>query len=496
MTVIACLFVSVSIGVSDPLTPIELNCRKQLFLDDYLIESMNNVTRRIQVAQKHPANPVLRPQQEWEGPLALTHGSIIRDGDRYRMWYLSRPGVSYAESKDGILWSKPDLGLFEIEDHATNVVIKRGASPEEPNAIPYLYNTFGVLKDPRDKNPLRRYKMGFISIQRDYKGPREDLFHAGQRRGLGVATSPDGIAWTLVDNWASETICDGPGHWMWDEQRGKYALYGRTKYIPPAVRELWSQDDWCKNNCWGRAVTRIESHDFITWNMTDRGVGPVVMAPDAEDPVGTEIYSMHVFAYEGLYIGLIQVFHNQPDTCYLDIQLAVSRDGIRFARVADRSPFIEVGPIGSWDRFNHSIANNDPIVVGDELRFYYSGRTYRHSPYKGPDKGISGGRIGFATIQRDRFVSLGASFDGGQIVTRPIKLGSRTLHINAKANFGEILVEILDEQGRVIAKSVPIRADSLRVPVQWEDRNAVMKLAAARLRITLTNALLFAIWSE
>ena len=114
--------------------------------------------------------------------------------------------------------------------------------------------------------------------------------------------------------------------------------------------------------------------------------------------MGTETYGMMVFPYESVYIGLVRVFHNQPGQSYLDVQLAVSRDSIHFSRVGDRSPFIPVGPIGSWDRFNNSIANNPPIVIGDELRFYYAGRTYRHGPYEGPDEGFSGGAIGMATI--------------------------------------------------------------------------------------------------
>ena len=95
-----------------------------------------------------------------------------------------------------------------------------------------------------------------------------------------------------------------------------------------------------------------------------------------------------------------------------------------------------------------------------------------------------------------RFVSLSASFDVGQILTKPLKLAGRTLHVNAKADFGEILVEVLDEQNRVIAKSIPIKANSLSMPVRWEDEEAVNKLVTARLRITLKNARLFAIWSE
>ena len=164
--------------------PVEtLDTTRQLFLDDALVAERQNVTWQIHPARKHPANPLLAPEQEWEGTVALTHGSVIRDGDRFRMWYLSSPGLSYAESDDGIHWVKPELGLFEIDGKKTNIVLRRKAEEGEPNAIPFLYNAQGVMKDPRDPDPDRRYKMGFVSIHRDYKGDREDVFHRGQRRG-------------------------------------------------------------------------------------------------------------------------------------------------------------------------------------------------------------------------------------------------------------------------------------------------------------------------
>jgi hypothetical protein len=46
-----------------------------------------------------------------------------------------------------------------------------------------------------------------------------------------------------------------------------------------------------------------------------------------------------------------------------------------------------VGYAESEDGVAWNLANNDPIAVGDELRFYYGGRLYRHGPYAGPDKG-------------------------------------------------------------------------------------------------------------
>lgn len=492
---LACHVLTVwSLAVASPDSVVVVDRTRQLFLDDYLVASKTNVARQIHPVSKHPANPLLWPKAEWEGQIALIHGSVIRDDGKYRMWYLSSPGISYAESDDGISWTKPELGLFEIDGHKTNVVVHKDATSKDPNTIPYYYNLLGVHKDPREKDPACRYKMGFLSIQRDYQGPREDLFHRGQRRGLGVAVSPDGIRWTLIDNWSTEAVCDGPCHWMFDPARQKYVLFGRTKYTSPDVDRLWAEDAWCKKNCWGRSVTRLESPDFIKWDITERGAGPMVLTSDTQDPLGTEIYSMHVFPYESLYIGLVQVFHNQPDKCYLDVQLAVSHDSVNFTRVGDRSAFIPVGPVGSWDRFNNALGNNPPTAVGHELRFYYSGRTYRHSPYSGPDKGESGGGIGMGTILRDRFVSLGASFEGGEIVTRPLKLTGETLHLNAKCGFGSIVVAAFTADGTPVARSKPIRCDSLDVPVEWEEIPTDRPKDPVVLRITLKNALLFALW--
>ena len=191
----------------------------------------------------------------------------------------------------------------------------------------------------------------------------------------------------------------------------------------------------------------------------------------------------------------------RPDACTLDAQLAVSRDGVHFRRVADRSPILAVGPIGSWDRFNQSLANNPPIAVGDELRIYYGGRTYRHSPYQGKDTGPTAGGIGFATVRRDRFVSLEASFDGGQVVTKPLKLAGKSLHLNAQSNFGEIVIEALppgvvagDAAGKPIARSQPIRGDSLDGRVEWAEGSLEELDTPVVLRITLKNACLYALW--
>jgi hypothetical protein len=136
---------------------------------------------------------------------------------------------------------------------------------------------------------------------------------------------------------------------------------------------------------------------------------------------------------------------------------------------------------------------NAQQAMGDDLRFYYGGRTYRHAPYKGKDTSTKAGCIGLATIKRDRFVSLGASFDGGQIVTKPLSLAGKRLHLNAKSDFGVISVEALDDAGTSIATSKPIRADSLDASVEWERPQSDNSVS---LRISLKNACLYALWCD
>jgi len=473
---------------------ITLSHQKQLFLDDYLIRSRTNIKRRIHPAQKYDGNPVLWASEPWEPKLGVLYGSVIQDEGKYKMWYKSGMGVGYAESSDGIRWVKPRLDLVKVDGQKTNLLFLKREKFKGPEAFPTFWELFGVHKDEKDTDPSRRYKMGFLSIIRPYEGPRRDPFHPTDRRGLGIAGSGNGVHWKLINAFATEAICDGDTHWMFDPSREKYVLYGRTKKTLPEVESAWSKYDWYEQYHSGRSVARLESVDFLNWDFTEPASAPVVLTADIDDEPGTEIYSMKVFPYESLYIGLVQIFHARPEACYLDVQLAVSHDSLNFTRVADRTPFIPVGPIGSWDRFNHSLANNSPILIGDELRFYYGGRTYRHTPYKGKDTGPGRGGIGFATIKRDRFVCLQASFDGGQVLTKPVRLVGRNLHINAKSDFGEILVEVLDLAGNSIARSKTIRSDSLDIVVDWKRGSLKGVNAPVVLRFTLKNACLFAVW--
>ena len=85
----------------------------------------------------------------------------------------------------------------------------------------------------------------------------------------------------------------------------------------------------------------------------------------------------------------------------------------------------------------------------------------------------SGGAVGAAFLRRDGFASLDAGEQPGTLTTRPVTFQDRELFVNVSAPRGELRVEVLDEQGRVIApysvdNSCIVRSDSTRRRISWQ----------------------------
>ena len=96
--------------------------------DDVSIPYTQNLRLEMRQPVKHEANPVL-PRGAPGTPDAMGvqfYGSILKEGSKFRMWYVafdddttnkvasSRWRAAYAESMDGLTWTKPDLGLVDF----------------------------------------------------------------------------------------------------------------------------------------------------------------------------------------------------------------------------------------------------------------------------------------------------------------------------------------------------------------------------------------------
>jgi hypothetical protein len=104
--------------------PVDIGSRRELFVDDYLIERLTGHAQ-LRLHRPTPREVVLVCDRPWEGN-GCNYMTVFQDGERYRMYYRGSHGVympdgyrqahrqvyCYAESKDGIHWTKPDLGLY------------------------------------------------------------------------------------------------------------------------------------------------------------------------------------------------------------------------------------------------------------------------------------------------------------------------------------------------------------------------------------------------
>jgi len=490
---------------------IRIGRQHQLFLDDYLIASCEGVTRRVCPVAKHPANPVIRPTESWEPRGYITYGSVIYDAEEriYKAWChsvvgaptlenlpkLPGGGVFHFVSDDGIAWRKRLSNAVPVDGKPSHIVSLWSPNWPVEERAPF-HEIFGAFKDEREPDPARRYKLGFLYLKFNYYGPGEHPRHPGQLRGLGVAFSPDGIHWEALENPVTLATSDGATHWFRDPVTGRFVMYGRGRHFSPEFLAKYEQDPRFANNA-GRAVRRAESPDFLHWEPED---GQIVLSADTEDGPGDDIYGMNVFPYEGVYIGLVQVFHHYEERAWLEIQLAVSRDSIDFERLSDRTPFIPVGGIGAWDRFNNSLATNPPHRAGDELRFYYGGRNYVHG---GACKALDNGKeqgilplagVGVGSIKADRFCGMEASFATGILRTKPLLLDGRRLHINAEAPFGRVGVALLRPDGTEIAGTVVQEMDGIDLPLEMDLSGLEGQPVSIEFRIA--NARLFSFWVE
>ncbi|WP_456428644.1 hypothetical protein [Rhodocaloribacter sp.] len=461
--------------------------RKHLFIDDHIIAHTYQVVRVIPEPARHPYNPLIEADRPWEGKNVYLYGTVLYDEGRFRMWYqvfnpdsddpLFRTSVGYAESRDGITWTKPALDIISYKGQPTNLVLQNHGTSD--------LVTPAVVKTPDDPDPAKRYKMLYYDSMSkadlEEIGPNFPLgksvpgWRALPGEGFFIAYSPDGIHWTHPFRQPVFTCpCDASS--MTRGKDGTYHAWFKTSTASDRHFRILGQSD---------------SKDFEHWSEPG-----VILEPDWHDPFGTEFYGMSAFDYAGSTIGLIWVYHNAPDDKTVDIQLATYREG-RWQRAADRKTFFKPGPPASWDAGALFAVASDLVVSPpgheDEIWIYYGGNSVHHD-----DRRFRETSIGLATIRLDGFAAMHAGQFDGILETKPLPFEKSSLFLNADARHGAIQVEVLDSaSGQVLARSRVIsRLDGTRLPVTWESGDAPDMGKEVVLRFRMKKTDLYAFWFE
>jgi len=162
---------------ADVPTPINLGNRRELFIDRFLIEKMEGTHLKLHEPQLAPA--MTEPANNME------YGTVIKDGDIFRLYTRDGRGAKfdgdksevtrYCDSNDGMHWTKPNLGLHEVDGNKNNNVILHEKS---------VCHNFSPFLDTRPGVPAKeRFKALAGTILRNPGG------------GLIAFASADGIHW-------------------------------------------------------------------------------------------------------------------------------------------------------------------------------------------------------------------------------------------------------------------------------------------------------------
>ena len=469
-----------------------INRGRQLFVDSFLI-SNTNLTSVYHKAKYYDLNPVLKVDRKWElTPEGYEYAAPFSDGiwyddkdGKFKMWYLAGAGyvdtlkhslyTCYAESLDGKTWTKPSLDIVP----GTNVVdtMNRDAST--------------VWLDRNEKDPSKRWK--FFNVE--YK--------------------PDYIQWQYVLKYSADGI-----HWSKPvAQSGAVSDRCTAFYNPFTNKWVMSMRHHCNVSWRSRAYLEhadpeeavslahrlregVPDKHIVFWFTPDDKEKRHERYPDV-DP---GIYNFDAIAYESIMLGFYSQWQGPENHIARglmipkrnEIMLGYSRDGFHFARPS-HSPFMPVNETdGAWNYGNMQSVNGVPLIVGDSLYIYSSGRSKNGVWW---DAGVS---TGLATLRRDGFVSMRAGNKEGFLTTEKLSFDGKYFFVNAdvKAKGAQLKVELLDADGNPIPgftkrDCVVMRgADKTKQLITWKGKQDLTELKGRTIRAKfyLTRGDLYAFW--
>lgn len=488
----------------------------ELFLDDRIVSFTDNIRCAVQPAQVHADSPIITREHPWEQGHVCLNGSVRYEADRklFRMWYMSvgknyptEKFMAYAESSDGVHWTKPMLDLVAYEGiKKTNILFGSGFAVTGP----------AVVLNPDRSDPDKRYLVSFNS----YTKTHDDTLDIAGRiaRWNYVAHSPDGIHWKPPQGIkAFGGKADACQSTLWDPDKQVFRAYARRSIFDPLGQRV-------------RTWAYVESADFFHW-------GPTLELFRLDEQDGGsdgQIQQLAITRYDGIYVGLLAAFrveriYQGPEGGYMkwdksgpqgegidegpqinDIQLVTSRDGTHFTRVGDRALFLPATRREGVFSSTGCRTAASLVVAHDKVHVFCDGRLGgwgERSPMQ----------IGLATIPVDRFVALepDRKMREGVVELVPMIYPDTDLRLNAttmgqvyskEASVGRIWPEVADPDGRAIegfsrADVVPIDGDAFDHRLEWTRDGKRYDLSALperledpiRLRFWLDNAKIFSL---
>ncbi len=469
---------------------IDIGTRLEPIVDRYLIDRLDGT--RLALQQPRDEGPVLRRDKPWEG--LIGYFTVLKDGDTYRAYYRGKSGdgpdgaedesTCYAESTDGSHWTKPDLGLVEIDGSRDNNVI---LGPESPA----VRHNFGAFLDTGPAAGSFRLKA------------LAGLFDHDQidntTGGMLLYGSEDGRRWQqLRDKAVIDQSHRGPMvsdttsvPTFWSVVEGCYVAYLRDWLGPPKRPGHAGSIRW---------IARTTSPDLLAWtplvkvraepveHLYTSNVQPYFRAPHVSIafPARFQKGRQVVTAEECRRLGLTPDY---VEDCS-DAVFMSSRGGLDFDRTFTES-FIRpgIGPNNWITRTNYPATGLVPTGP------------HEMSLYLVHDNAQATAHLRRYSLRLDGFASVRAPYAGGEMLTRPLTFAGTRLLLNySTSSAGSIRVELQDARGRplpgyTLGESRELIGNHIEGEASWAGGADVGALAGrtVRLRLLMRDADLFAL---
>jgi len=487
-------------GTAGAKAPFDIAGRRELFIDSAMVDRMDGGAQRV-FHRPVPREVVIEFDRPWEGQTSGT-ATVFQDGDRYRMYYRGGGDAEreefacYAESRDGIHWTKPNLGLFEFKGSKENNIVWKGVA----------VSCWVPFKDENpDCPPEARYKAVGLRVT--------GKWDAGALKELMPFQSADGIHWKLTSDKGiiNDGYFDSQNVVFWDPNTQGYRAYYRM-----ATQTFANMDNW------GRDIMMASSPDFLHWpkgkllrhaktptaQFYNNVIRPYHRAPHIYlgfpgmyDDRGAAAKELLPRAQEFLPDGEIRrrnVVQWKRFGPLSDTQLMWSRDGAAFELAP--STFMPPGPErpGSWTYADHvawHLVETNSVFKGaaPELTLYSQEFYY-----------VDAVQFRRHTLRLDGFASIRAPISGGELLTRPLIFKGESLSLNfATSAFGSLRVEVQNAEGQplpgfALADSIELYGDTVARTAMWKNDPDLSMHAGkpVRLRFVLRDADLYSLLFE
>ena len=485
-------------------TSLEIGSRLELFVDDYLVDRLEG-DAALHLHKPLGREVALAGDQPWEDD-SMGYFSVMSDGDLFRMYYRGfhhgsgaearGEPMCYAESKDGIHWTKPNLGLFAYQGSAENNIVLGGDGRKFPATDQWrgwlgLETGLGWRGDMapfKDTNPNAAPDARYKALVRGCRGTCQ-IACGRSDYGMYPFKSPDGIHWTLM---SEEPVItrgrfDSQNLAVYDAVRERYVAFVRDMKWGSAEKPLWNappreQYEECMEavdpktresedavlSAYGgvRDIRMCLSEDFVHWS------DPVPLEyRQAPGDFDRDLYTNAVVPYEraphillGFPTDFVELF--AVESSGTNPLLMASRDGGSSFRLWPDPLIPREAPEERDGNRGNYMAHG--LVRGNEREYF----VYAEEGGSGPS-GVR--RLRRFTYRVDGFVSVRAGLRGGSVVTPPLTFSGKRLVVNYIGwpfQNGSVRVEVQDGDGHpldglALADCEELCGDAIDREVVW-----------------------------